>query len=82
MVAHHFIVARADSYWKVSFHGTDQGPFVTKDEAIQVAVAAAQAKCAEGLEIEVLVQDIESNFHTAWSSGVNPEAGGALSSSA
>lgn len=82
MVAHHYIVARAASYWKVSFHGTEQGPFVTKDEAIEVAITAARAKCAEGMEIEVLVQDIESNFRTAWASGGGGDAGDTLSTSA
>jgi len=82
VTTHHFIVARADSSWKVSFHGTDQGPYMTKDAAIAAAVAAAQAKCAEGILSEVLVQDIESNFHTAWTSGQSPESGEALSSSA
>ena len=65
MAEHHFIVARTESQWKVSYHGTDQGPFATKDEAIEVAIAAAQAEHEHGADVEVLVQDIESNFHTA-----------------
>ena len=74
MPAHHFIVARSDSHWKVSFHGTEQSPFETKEAAIEAAVAAARAQSAEGLEVEVLVQDIDSTFHTAWRSGA--EEGG------
>ena len=69
MTVHHFIVARSDSHWKVSFHGTDQSPFESKEDAIEAAVAAAQIESAGGLEVEVLVQDIDSTFHTAWRSG-------------
>ena len=82
MVAHHYIVARGDSHWKVSFHGTEQGPFVSKDEAINAAVAAAQQSCAKGMEVEVLVQDIESNFHMAWKSSGDGGGEEALSTSA
>ena len=69
MTTHHFIVARSDSHWKVSFHGTEQSPFESKEEAIEAAVASAQAESAKGLEVEVLVQDIDSTFRTAWKSG-------------
>ena len=82
MAAHHYIVARSDSYWKVSFHGTQQGPFTSKDEAIAVAVAEAQESCARGMEVEVLVQDIESNFHMAWKSTPGSAAEPGLSTSA
>ena len=68
MAEHHYLVARTDSQWKVSYHGTDQGPFATKDEAVEAAIAAAQAEHDEGADVEVLVQDIESNFHMAWTS--------------
>ena len=82
MVAHHYIVARGDSHWKVSFHGTEQGPFMTKEEAINAAVQAARGSCAKGMDVEVLVQDIESNFHMAWKSAAGDGAGEALSTSA
>jgi hypothetical protein len=82
MAAHHYIVARGDSHWKVSFHGTEQGPFVTKDEAISAAVEAARGTCAKGIEVEVLVQDIESNFHTAWKSSGTDGVDETLSTSA
>lgn len=78
MATHHFIVARSDSHWKVSFHGSDQSPFETKQEAIDAAVAAARLQSAKGLEVEVLVQDINSKFHTAWRSGVNDDDDTAL----
>jgi len=81
MTAHHFIVARQDGQWKVSFHGTEQGPFTDKDEAIAAAISAARDAHAEGKEVEVLVQDIESNFHKAWSSGVEEDGVSSLSSS-
>ena len=68
MPAHHFIVARSDSHWKVSFHGTEQSPFESKEVAIEAAVVAARIQSAGGLEVEVLVQDIDSTFHTAWRS--------------
>lgn len=71
MTAHHFIVARSDSHWKVSFHGTEQSPFETKEDAIEAAVASAREQSAQGLEVEVLVQDIDSKFHTAWKSGAD-----------
>ena len=66
MTAEHFIVARHESQWKVSYHGTEQGPFATKEEAIDIAITSAEAERASGKEVEVLVQDIESNFHRAW----------------
>jgi len=67
--ADHFIVARSDSHWKVSFHGSDQSPFETKEDAIAAAVEAAKIESAKGLDVEVLVQDIDSTFHSAWRSG-------------
>jgi hypothetical protein len=66
MTAQHFIVARQDSQWKISYHGTEQGPFSTKEEAIELAIRGAEEERAGGREVEVLVQDIESNFHRAW----------------
>ena len=80
MAAHHFIVARQDGQWKVSFHGTEQGPFSNKDDAVESAIEAARAAHAEGKDVEVLVQDIESNFHKAWASGVADDETGSLSS--
>lgn len=74
MTAHHFIVARSDSHWKVSFHGTEQSPFETKEDAIEAAVASAREQSAQGLDVEVLVQDIDSKFHTAWKSGADDGA--------
>ncbi|WP_375450540.1 hypothetical protein [uncultured Devosia sp.] len=73
MVTHHFIVARSDSHWKVSFHGTEQSPFESKEEALVAAVAAARVEFSKGLEVEVLVQDIDSTFHSAWKSGADGE---------
>ncbi|MGV8951281.1 MAG: DUF2188 domain-containing protein [Cypionkella sp.] len=78
MPADHFIVARSDGHWKVSFHGTEQSPFETKEEAIEAAVAAAQAESANGLEVEVLVQDIDSTFYTAWTSAADTAGGEGL----
>ena len=69
MIADNFIVARSDSHWKVSYHGSDQSPFDNKEEAIAAAVAAAKLQTANGREVEVLVQDIDSTFHSAWRSG-------------
>ncbi|HEV7292839.1 hypothetical protein [Devosia sp. RR2S18] len=68
MTAQHYIVARHEGQWKVSFHGTDQGPFPSKDEAVEVAITDAQTLHERGLDVEVLVQDIDSSFRTAWSS--------------
>lgn len=78
MPAHHFIVARSSSHWKVSFHGTEQSPFETKEGAIEAAVDAARIQSAEGLEVEVLVQDIDSTFRTAWKSGAGDGGDAAL----
>jgi hypothetical protein len=79
MVAHHFIVARSDSSWKVSFHGSEQSPFVSKEDAIAAAVAEAKLQSAKGLEVEVLVQDIDSTFHSAWRSGEDDDSDRGLS---
>jgi hypothetical protein len=80
MAEHHYIVARSESQWKVSYRGTDQGPFTSKEEAIEIAIAAAQAEHDEGEDVEVLVQDIESNFHTAWTSRKTGDEGAPLAS--
>ncbi|MDB5623776.1 MAG: hypothetical protein JWR39_2339 [Devosia sp.] len=82
MAEHHYIVARSESQWKVSYHGTDQGPFATKDEAVEVAIAAARAEHEDGTDVEVLVQDIESNFHTAWTSRPDEDDAAALATKA
>jgi hypothetical protein len=74
MVADHFIVARCDSHWKVSFHGSDQSPFETKEDAIVAAVAEAKLQSAKGRLVEVLVQDIDSTFHSAWRSSADDDA--------
>lgn len=81
MDTQHYIVARAGSRWSVSFHGTQEGPFSTKEAALDAAIAAATLASKDGRQVAVLVQDIESNFHTAWTSG-GEGADEALSSSA
>jgi len=81
MSSHHYIVSHSDSHWTVSFHGSQQGPFTSKDEAVEAAVLAARISCKDGIDVEVLVQDIESNFHTAWKSTPGDGAEGVLSTS-
>lgn len=80
MDTQHFIVARAASRWSVSFHGTQEGPFLTKEAALQAAIGAATAASQQGMQVAVLVQDIESNFHTAWTSGGDAPDGPLVSS--
>jgi len=66
MTMDHYLVVHQESQWTISFHGTEQGPFSTKEEAVAAAIAGAQKATQDGMEVEVLVQDVESNFHRAW----------------
>jgi hypothetical protein len=64
MAQHHYIVAQDGSRWKISFHGTDQGPYTCKEDAVAAAIKEAKAAA---IDIEVLVQDVDRKFHSAWS---------------
>jgi hypothetical protein len=68
---HHYIVCKDGAHWKTSFHGTDEGPFPTKEDATASAIAGAKAA---GLDVEVLVQDVDLKFHSAWKSTGQPPA--------
>jgi len=68
MQPHHYVVSEDNGRWRISFHGDIQGPFSTKDKAVKAAIADARQCARQGTEIEVLVQDLESNFHSAWKS--------------
>jgi hypothetical protein len=82
MHPHHYVVSEDNGRWRISFHGDIQGPFPTKDKAVEAAIADAQACARTGTEIEVLVQDIESNFHSAWKSDIAGEDVSKLSTNA
>jgi hypothetical protein len=71
MSSQHYIVAQDGTHWKISFHGSDQGPFKQKDDAIAAAIKSAKTSGAM-TDVEVLVQDVDLTFHTAWR-GDEPE---------
>ncbi|HEY4202440.1 MAG TPA: hypothetical protein VGM83_17960 [Devosiaceae bacterium] len=73
MTAHHYVVSQNKGCWHVSFHGINQGPFSTKQDAVDTAIAEARQSARPNVEVEVLVQDIESNFRSAWKSGDDGE---------
>jgi hypothetical protein len=68
MSSQHYIVSQDGTHWKISFHGTDQGPFKRKNDAIAAAIEAAESE-GGGADVEVLVQDVDFKFHTAWRAG-------------
>jgi hypothetical protein len=82
MHAHHYVVSEDNGRWRISFHGDIQGPFSSKDKAVAAAIADARQCARSGTEIEVLVQDIESNFHSAWKSDHGDNDAAALSTRA
>jgi hypothetical protein len=82
MHPHHYVVSEDNGRWRISFHGDIQGPFSTKDKAVEAAIADARQCARTGTEIEVLVQDIESNFHSAWKSSLAGDDTSGLGTSA
>jgi hypothetical protein len=74
----HYVVSEDNGRWRISFHGDIQGPFANKDKAVEAAIEHARQCARTGREIEVLVQDIESNFHSAWKSGHGDNAAAKL----
>jgi hypothetical protein len=69
MTEHHFLVSKQGSHWKVSYRGTDQGPYSSVEEAVEVAVSEARKAGQEGFQTEVLVQDDTLQFRRHWKYG-------------
>ena len=66
MAMDHFIVALKNGHWTTSHHGTDEGPFTTKQGAIDSAIEAAKAANTGGKRSEVIVENEDRKFETAW----------------
>ena len=69
MSEHHFLVSKQGTHWKVSYRGTDQGPYSSAEEAVEVAINEAQKAGEQGHETEVLVQDDHLQFRRHWRYG-------------
>ena len=64
MSTKHFVVAQRDTAWQFSYRGDITGPFVSKQEAIDEAIAAASR--TEDPEVEVVVRDADMKTETVW----------------
>jgi hypothetical protein len=66
-MAHHYVVAQQDKAWQFSFKGDVTGPFTSREEAVEEAIAAAQRSGDQ--DVEVMVRDAELNSQTVWKPG-------------
>jgi hypothetical protein len=64
MSSQHFVVAAQDRSWHYSFKGEITGPFASRQEAVDAAIA--QARELAGIEIEVVVRDADMRSETVW----------------
>jgi len=74
----HYLVVFRDPHWEVSHRGNVEGPFRSRDDALQAAIAAAAEDGQNGIDAEVRVQEDQSReFRTAWKVGQNELSPGA-----
>jgi UDP-N-acetylmuramyl tripeptide synthase len=71
MTERHVLVVFHEGHWKVSFAGTDQGPYSSREAAVEQAIEMAKTVAESGVETEVRVQNENREFTTAW----RPEKG-------
>jgi hypothetical protein len=62
----HFVVSLQGVAWQISHRGVVTGPFSTKDEALKVALQQAQEATDAGDPSEVIVENEQREFETAW----------------
>ncbi|WP_108398273.1 DUF2188 domain-containing protein [Devosia submarina] len=68
MSSNHFLVAAAAiSGWQFSHKGNITGPFDSKEQAIESAIAAAGQ--SDDPDAEVVVQDADMKMETVWRQG-------------
>ena len=66
MTERHVLVVFHEGHWKVSFGGTDQGPYSTREAALAEAIEMAKTVAESGVQAEVRVQNENREFVTAW----------------
>jgi hypothetical protein len=64
MAQNHFIVTQRDNAWVYSVQGDGAGPFKSREEAIEAAIAEATQKGDPAAE--VIVQDHDMQQETVW----------------
>jgi hypothetical protein len=64
MSSQHFVVAAQDRSWHYSFKGAVTGPFASRQEAVDAAIA--QAREVTGEAVEVVVRDADMRSETVW----------------
>ncbi|KKB09335.1 DUF2188 domain-containing protein [Devosia chinhatensis] len=67
MSERHLIVYRRDNAWQFTFRGTVTAPFVTREDAIEAAIA--EARQLSDPDMEVIVQDADMVQETVWRGG-------------
>jgi hypothetical protein len=67
-----FFVVRHGSVWRIKHAGKDSRAFHSELAAITEAIDLARVKVRAGGRAQVLVQNAEGTFRTAWSSGRDP----------
>ena len=65
--SHYLVGAAAIAGWQFSHKGDITGPFETKEQAIEAAIAAAGK--SEDSDVEVMVQDADMKLETVWKPG-------------
>jgi hypothetical protein len=65
--SHYLVAAAAISGWQFSHKGDITGPFESKEQAVEAAIAAAGE--AEAPDVEVMVQDADMKLETVWRAG-------------
>ena len=66
MINNHFVISKRESVWQFSFRGDVTGPFTSKGDAIEAAIAAASK--FDGDAVEVVVHDADLRAETVWRS--------------
>lgn len=64
----HFVVAARDNAWHFSFKGAMTGPFTSREDAVEAAIA--QAGEEEHDDIEVIVLNADLTPETVWRQAV------------
>lgn len=64
MSTNHFVVSQRESSWEFSYRGDVTGPFRTREDAIDQAIASASETGSN--DVEVIVQDADHKSETVW----------------
>jgi hypothetical protein len=65
--SHYLVATAAIAGWQFSHKGDITGPFESKEQAVEAAIAAAGE--SGDPEVEVMVQDADMKLETVWRPG-------------